>query len=258
MTHAPDTSIPAQLRALVRLQHVDSQLDYLKKMRGDLPNEIRDLEDERTGLETRIRNFEQDEQDGARGLVEAERGVSESEALIRRYTEQQNTVRNNREYDSLTKEVEAQRQRIIEAQTRMDEINNSREPRRDAINAAHARLAEIEKILEGKRGELAGVLDETRAETQVLDEKRAIAATAVDTRYLRAYDRLRVRLRDGRAVVPLERGAAGGFAVPPQRQMEIRQRARIIPEEHTGRIIVDAELYQEVVAEAQAADAAEA
>ena len=254
MSTALDTSIQAQLRALVRLQYVDSQLDHLKKLRGDLPNEIRDLEDEKQGLDTRLKNFAQEETEGEQLLKDAEAGISESEALIKRYTEQQNTVRNNREYDALTKEVEAQRQRIIEAQALIDETNAAKEPRRLATEDAHARLNGIAAELETKHGELSNVLDDTRAEQQALEEKRAEAAEHVDPRYLHAYDRLRTRLRDGKAVVPLERGAAGGFAVPPQRQVEIRQRMRIVPCEHSGRIIVDAELYAEAMAEAAAND----
>jgi uncharacterized protein len=248
-----DTTIPAQLRALVRLQHYDSQLDNLRKLRGGLPDEIRDLEDEKTGLETRLRNFQQEEADGVKTLSNAESQIRESETLIKRYTEQQNTVRNNREYDALTKDIEAQRQRIIDAQARIDEVTGSKQPRAEATEAAHARMAEIAELLETKRGELAGVMEDTRAESEAIQTQREEAAEAVDPRYLHAYERLRARLRDGRAVVPLERGAAGGFAVPPQRQVEIRQRTRIIPCEHTGRIIVDAELFQEVQQEVSAA-----
>jgi len=243
---AVDTSISAQLRALIRLQHYDSQLDNLRKLRGGLPDEIRDLEDEKQGLETRLRNFQQEETDGVKTLSNAESQIRESEALIKRYTDQQNTVRNNREYDALTKDIEAQRQRIIDAQARIDEVTNAKQPRADATEGAHARMADIGELLKSKRGELEGVMDETRAESEAIQVHRDEASTSVDGRYLHAYDKLRTRLRDGRAVVPLERGAAGGFAVPPQRQVEIRQRTRIIPCEHTGRIIVDAEMFKEV------------
>ena len=245
MSTTQESSVAAQMRALVRLQHVDSELDHLAKLRGDLPNEIRDLEDEKSGLETRIENFAQEAQDHNIALRQLENDIRESENLIRKYTDQQNTVRNNREYDALTKEIEAQRQRIIDAQGRIDEMKAAEMPRTLSIEEAKVRLEELDAILGEKRGQLSTVLDDTRAEQEELEARRATAAQAVEERYLRAYERLRTRMRDGRAVVPLERGAAAGYAVPPQRQVEIRQRNRIIVCENTGRIIVDNDLYNE-------------
>lgn len=247
-----DTSIPGQLRALIRLQYLDSQLDNLKKLQGSLPNEIRDLEDEKTGLETRLRNLTQEADEDERMQKDAEASIRDSEALIKRYTEQQNTVRNNREYDALTKEIEAQRQRIIEAQARMDGVKNNATDREVTREEATVRLGELDTLLASKRSELSDVMDETRSEADAISERRAAATEAVDVRYLNAYERLRSRVRDGRAVVPLERGAAGGYAVPPQRQVEIRQRTRIIPCENTGRIIVDEVLFREVGSEMEA------
>ncbi len=245
MSTTQESSVAAQMRALVRLQHVDSELDHLAKLRGDLPNEIRDLEDEKSGLETRIENFAQEAQDHNIALRQLENDIRESENLIRKYTDQQNTVRNNREYDALTKEIEAQRQRIIDAQGRIDEMKAAEMPRTLSIEEAKVRLEELDAILGEKRGQLSTVLDDTRAEQEELEARRATAAQAVEERYLRAYERLRTRMRDGRAVVPLERGAAAGYAVPPQRQVEIRQRNRIIVCENTGRIIVDNALFNE-------------
>ena len=254
MSTALDTTVPAQLRALVRLQYFDSKLDDLKKLRGDLPDEIRDLEDEKTGLETRVRNFQHDESEGTRTLSDAEAQMRDSEAQIKRYTDQQSTVRNNREYDTLTKEIEAQRQRIIDAQARIDEVTNARPVREEATAAAHARMAEIGVLLETKRGELTSVMEETKSETDERRARRDEAAEDVDAAYRRGYERLRTRLKDGRAVVPLERGAAGGYAVPPQRQIEVGERIRILNCEHTGRIIVDAELFHEVTDVMRAAE----
>lgn len=245
MSTTQETSIAAQMRALVRLQHVDSELDHLTKLRGDLPNEIRDLEDEKSGLETRLENYAQEAQDHNIALRQLENDIRDSENLIRKYTDQQNTVRNNREYDALTKEIEAQRQRIIDAQGRIDEMKAAEMPRTMAVEEAKVRLGELDEILSDKRGQLSTVLDDTRQEQEELEARRAKAAEEVDERYLRAYERLRGRMRDGRAVVPLERGAAAGYAVPPQRQVEIRQRNRIIVCENTGRIIVDSDLYNE-------------
>jgi uncharacterized protein len=249
MPTVQETSIGEQLKALIRLQHIDSKIDQVSKLRGDLPDEIRDLEDEKTGLETRIRNHKQELQDSDANRARADREIKDSEALIKKYEEQQLQVRNNREYDALTKEIESQRQRIADAQARIEEIETNTPLLGTAIQEAEQRLAELSEVLTGKRAELDEVLQDTQQEQAELEARRNEAAQAVDKRYLRAYDRLRDRLRDGRAVVPLERGAAAGFAVPPQRQVEIRQRNRIVACEHTGRVIVDSELYEETLRE---------
>lgn len=243
------SSIGEQLKALIRLQHLDSQVDQIEKLRGDLPEEIRDLEDEKAGLETRIEKLKQEQQEDEVAKRQADLDVKESEMLIKKYEEQQLQVRNNREYDALTKEIEAQRGRITSAQQKTEEVDAEAGAKADAIEEAEARLKELEELLGSKQGDLHEVMEDTKQEQGDLEAKRAEAAGAVEDRYLRAYDRLRTRLRDGRAVVPLERGAAAGFAVPPQRQVEIRQRNRIIPCEHTGRIIVDSDLFEETIQE---------
>ena len=248
-TQETSTSIGEQLKALTRLQHIDSRIDQVEKLRGDLPDEIRDLEDERAGLETRIAKYRQEQEESETAAKKAERDIKEAEALIKKYEEQQLQVRNNREYDALTKEIEAQKQRIIDAQQQIEQNEATSETWQSSIEEAEGRLGEMEELLESKRRELNDVLEDTRHEQDELEALREEAAQAVDSRYLRAYSRLRDRLRDGRAVVPLERGAAAGFAVPPQRQMEIRQRNRIIACEHTGRIIVDSELFEDTVKE---------
>ena len=136
------TSIGEQLKALVRLQHIDSKIDQVRKLRGDLPDEIRDLEDERAGLETRIRNLRQEQEDNVTARGKAERDIKESESLIKRYEEQQLQVRNNREYDALTKEIEVQKQRIAEAQARIEEIETNGPVLATTIMEAEQRLAE--------------------------------------------------------------------------------------------------------------------
>jgi hypothetical protein len=249
MATTQDSSISDQLKALVRLQLLDSRIDQLKKLRGDLPDEIRDLEDEQAGLTTRIEKLKRELQESQVSRRQAEMDIKESEGLIIRYGEQQLQVRNNREYDSLTKEIEAQKQRIIDARARIEEIDLNIPAHNLTIEQAQARLVELVEMLEHKHKELNEVLSDTRQEQGDLENLRLEAENLVDARYLRAYKRLRGRIRDGRAVVPLERGAAGGYAVPPQRQLEIRQRNRIVTCEHTGRIIVDLDLYQEAAGE---------
>ncbi len=245
MPTTTESSISDQLRSLIRLQYIDTKIDQLKKLRGDLPEEIRDLEDEIAGLSTRIENQKKEIQEAEIGRNQAELDIKQSEDLIKKYEEQQLQVRNNREYDALTKEIEAQRARIAEAQARIEAIDGSKDERVATAEEAVTLHDEKEDIVAAKRKELEEVLDDTKAEQSDLEKTREKYANKVDSRYLRAYDRLRTRVRDGRAVVSLERGAAAGYAVPPQRQVEIRQRNRIVACEHTGRIIVDAELFEE-------------
>ena len=246
-TTVTDSGIGEQLRALIRLQHVDSRIDQLEQMRGDLPHEIRDMEDEEKGLQTRISNIKKEEKQHEVSQRQAELAIKESEGLITKYEEQQLQVRNNREYDALTKEIEAQKQRIVDAKQQIQVIAESSEPRALAAQEADARLAELTEVLKAKKNELSEVMKDTEAEQKELQNRRDKAEKAVDKRYLRAYNRLRSRVKDGRALVPLVRGAASGFAVPPQRQVEIRQRNRIVACEHTGRIIVDSELFETTI-----------
>ena len=243
------TSIEDQLRALIRLQVIDSRIDQVTKLQGDLPDEIRDLEDERTGLQTRIEKAKRDAQEGEVQRKKLKLDIAESEGLIKKYEEQQLQVRNNREYDALTKEIEAQRQRIQQSLDTITELEERDATNEESVAAAEERLKELDDLLKEKRSELDQVVSDTETELGAYEKERDQAKEAIDARYLRAYERLRGRMRDGRAVVPIERGAAAGYTVPPQRQVEIRQRDRIIVSEHDGRIVVDDQLFREVAEE---------
>ena len=245
-TDTPST-IEDQLRALVKLQAIDSRIDQLDKLRGDLPEEIRDLEDEKTGLETRLSQIGSDKKEGEVQRKKLKLDIAESEGLIRKYEEQQLQVRNNREYDALTKEIEAHRQRIQNAHDEIEALETRDVDNEDVVSTADDRLKELDDMLKEKNEELSTVEQDTEKEQKAFEKARAKAAENIDPRYFRAYERLRGRMRDGRAVVPIERGAAAGYMVPPQRQVEIRQRDRIIVSEHDGRIIVDSALYSEVL-----------
>jgi hypothetical protein len=243
------TDVEDQLRALVRLQHIDNRIDQIQKLRGDLPAEIQDLEDEKAGLETRLDNYEEEVQEQKVAKRQAELDIKEAEGLIEKYEEQQLEVRNNREFDALTKEIESQEERIAEAEETIEEAEETIESNESAIEDTQERLDELDDVLDEKRDELEEVVEDTEDEEKTLEELRDEASEKVDSRYLKAYSKLRDRLRDGRAVVPLKRGAAAGFAVPPQRQVEIRKRKTVVACEHTGRIIVDQDLYNETVDE---------
>ena len=248
-THTEHHDVREQLKALIRLQHIDSRLDQIRQLRGDLPEYIQDLEDERAGLQTRIEKYKEEAAESEAERSRAERSIQESQAAIKRYEEQQLQVRNNREYDALTKEIEAQRQRIAENEQRIEDLKVRDEANASAIVEAEQRLEDLDELIAAKKDELRVVSDETQQEEDRLGAQTEEAASAVEDRYLNAYQRLRRRLRDGRAVVPLERGAASGFAVPPQRQVEVRQQNKIVVCEHTGRIIVDRDLFEESVSE---------
>jgi uncharacterized protein len=243
------STVTEQLRALIRLQHIDSQIDQITKLRGDLPEEIRDLEDERAGLETRIQKAEDEAKQGEVQRRKLQMDITESEGLIKKYEEQQLHVRNNREYDALTKEIEAQRQRITNAHEEFESLAERAGSNEGVVAEARQRLEELGAILSEKKGELGQVVEDTEKEQQHFQTLREEAEKEIEPRYLGAYNRVRDRLRDGRAVVPIERGAAGAYMVPPQRQVEVRQRNRVVVCEHTGRIIVDDELYRETVDE---------
>ena len=242
---AVETTIGQQLRALIRLQHIDTLIDQVVKERGDLPEEIRDLEDETAGLTRRIEKVQLEQHEVELKRNRGRLDIEEAEQLIKKYEDQQLLVRNNREYDALTKEIETQRERILEARNFIDSTENRIADDQVIIDEAQARLEEVSKVLAEKQEQLLAVLETTDQKQADLEDRRQDAAGSVDSRYLRAYSRLRKRLRDGRAVVMLQRGAASGFAVPPQRQVEIRQGNRIVACEHTGRIIVDSDLYAE-------------
>ena len=251
---ATDTtvSIEDQLRALVRLQVVDSKIDQLTKLRGDLPDEIRDLEDEKSGLETRLAQIELDKKNGEVNKKKLKLDIAESEGVIRKYEEQQLSVRNNREYDALTKEIEAHRQRISASVEEIERLETVGSDSVETVDTADDRLASLAEAIAEKKTELERVVEETKTEQEGYEAQREAAAEAISERFLRAYERLRTRVRDGRAVVPVERGAAAGYTVPPQRQVEIRQRDRIIVSEHDGRILVDDTLFREVLDELDA------
>ncbi|MCB0719913.1 MAG: hypothetical protein KDD65_15810, partial [Bacteroidetes bacterium] len=180
-----ESNISDQLRSLIRLQHIDSKLDRLKKLRGDLPDEISDLEDEIAGLKTRIENVQKEQSDSEVMKAQSERDVKESEALIKKYEEQQLQVRNNREYDALTKEIEAQRQRIIDSQMRIETIDATKDERLAAVEEAKVGLGEREELLASKQKELDEVLEDTKHEQADLEGVRDKAAESVDPRYLR-------------------------------------------------------------------------
>ncbi|PWH81728.1 hypothetical protein DIS18_13690 [Algibacter marinivivus] len=247
MAKKKEVTVEERLRALYDLQLIDSRIDEIRNVRGELPLEVRDLEDEVAGLTTRLEklvsNLEVIDNDitGKKNLIE------ESKALMKKYAEQQKNVRNNREFNSLTKEVEFQELEIELAEKHIKEFKVQIEQKKEVIAETKERLKERENHLKHKKSELDAILAETEKEEQALLGKSEDYKKQIEERLVKAYTRIRTNVKNGLAVVPIERGAAGGsfFTIPPQVQVEIASRKKVITDEHSGRILVDAELANE-------------
>lgn len=239
-----EISVEKKLIALYSLQQIDSQIDRIRIIRGELPLEVEDLEDDIAGLETRIDNHIQEIQALEKQIADKHIAIKDSQTLIKRYEEQQNNVRNNREYDALTKEIEFQTLEIQLAEKRIREFNMQHEKYTAEIENAQAVLQERRNDLEIKRSELADIVTETELEEKELMRKSETQQKFIEDRLLLAYKRIRKNARNGLAVVTVERDACGGCfsAIPPQRQLDIRMHRKIIVCEYCGRILVDKEL----------------
>jgi predicted nucleic acid-binding Zn-ribbon protein len=247
MAKKKEVTVEERLRALYDLQLIDSRIDEIRNVRGELPLEVRDLEDEVAGLSIRldklVSNLEVIDNDiaGKKNLIE------ESKALMKKYAEQQKNVRNNREFNSLTKEIEFQELEIELAEKHIKEFKAQIEQKKEVISETKERLKERENHLKHKKGELDAILAETEKEEQALIGKSDDYKKQIEERLVAAYTRIRTNVKNGLAVVPIERGAAGGsfFTIPPQVQVEIASRKKVITDEHSGRILVDAALADE-------------
>jgi len=247
MAKKKEVTVEERLRALYDLQLIDSRIDEIRNVRGELPLEVRDLEDEVAGLNIRleklIASLEAIDTDitGKKNLIE------ESKTLIKKYSEQQKNVRNNREFNSLTKEVEFQELEIELAEKHIKEFKVQIEQKKEVIAGTKDRLKQRQDHLKHKKGELDAILSETEKEEQALISKSEDYKKEIEPRLVAAYNRIRTNVKNGLAVVPIERGASGGsfFTIPPQVQVEIAARKKVITDEHSGRILVDATLAEE-------------
>jgi uncharacterized protein len=239
-----EISIEKKLMALYTLQQNDSKIDRIKIVRGELPLEVEDLEDEVAGLETRIDNYIQEIELLDKQIADKHLAIKESQGLIKRYEEQQNNVRNNREYDALTKEVEFQNLEIQLAEKRIREFTAQLTMSKEEIENAQHELSDRRNDMEAKRSELTDIVAETELEEKELNIKSEQQQRMIEERLLIAYKRIRKNARNGLAVVPVERDACGGcFSyIPPQRQLDIKLHKKIIVCEFCGRILVDKEL----------------
>ena len=242
-----EVTVEEKLRALYDLQLIDSRIDEIRNVRGELPLEVEDLEDEVAGLDTRIAKFDEDVSNLETEISNKKLAMTESTNLIKKYEEQQKNVRNNREFDSLTKEVEYQELEIQLAEKRIKEFKAKITQKKEIIKNTKDRLDQQKNHLEHKKNELSDILKETEKEEQLLYKKSEQYAESIDAHLLKAYKRIRNKVKNGLAVVSIERGASGGsfFTIPPQVQLEIANRKKITIDEHSGRILVDAALALE-------------
>ncbi len=241
-------SVEDKLKALYELQTVDSAIDNIKRLRGELPLEVQDLEDEIAGLQTRLDNFEKEVKELQDTISNKENEIKESEMLIEKYKKQQNNVRNNREYEALSKEIEFQTLEIELRQKHIKEHNEKIEQLNKDIEESRKELDERQKDLNNKKEELDSIIAETKKDEENLNKRSEEIRQIVEPRLLNAYKRIRDNARNGLAVVTVERDACGGCfnKIPPQRQLDIRSRKKIIVCEYCGRILVDPELAEEV------------
>ncbi|HSG67546.1 MAG TPA: C4-type zinc ribbon domain-containing protein [Bacteroidales bacterium] len=236
-----ELKVERTLKAIYTLQQIDSQVDRIRIIRGELPLEVQDLEDEIVGLETRIENFKQDVENIEKTISDKKEEIKNSLTLIKRYEEQQMNVRNNREYDSLTKEIEFQSLEMQLAEKRINENKLILEAKSEEIAKSQELLDERRKDLEIKNSELADIVTETEKEEKELVNRSESQRGDIDDRLMTAYQRIRKNARNGLAVVKIERDACGGCfnKIPPQHQLDIMMHKKIIVCEYCGRILVD-------------------
>ena len=248
-----DKSVPIseKLKALFELQNVNSEIDKIKTLRGELPLEVQDLEDDIAGLSTRVSNYEDDIKNLDTSIANRKTAIQESKALIVKYTEQQNNVRNNREYDSLSKEIEFQNLEIELSEKRIREFTAELFTKKESIETAKKSLVEREEDLDRKKKELEEITAETKIEEEKLKGKADKIEGMIEPRLLTAFKRIRKNARNGLAVVTVQRDACGGCfnKIPPQRQLDIANRKKIIVCEYCGRILVDKDILEALPAE---------
>jgi predicted nucleic acid-binding Zn-ribbon protein len=236
-------SVKDRLLALYQLQTIDSEIDRLHTIRGELPLEVQDLEDEIAGLETRLNKYREEVEDLEKKISEKKYAIQDSLDLIKKYEGQQNNVRNNREFDALSKEIEFQGLEMQLAEKHIREFKASIESKGEMIASSEEVLNERKGDLSHKQKELEDIVKETEKEEKLLKKKSKAAEGEIEERLLSAYYRLRKNALNGLAVVEVLRDACGGChsKIPPQRQLDIKTFKKIIVCEHCGRILIDTE-----------------
>jgi len=237
-------SVEDKLKALFQLQETDSKIDTIKTLRGELPLEVSDLEDEIAGLETRIQKIQDEISSKKEDITNKKNEIKDSQALIVKYDEQQMNVRNNREFESIAKEVEFQKLEIELCEKRIKEFSFDIENKTKILNESQAKYDDRAADLAQKKAELDDIVSETQKDEDDLLAKSEKLADVIEDRLVTAYKRIRGNARNGLAVVSVERDACGGCfnKIPPQRQLDIKNHQKIIVCEYCGRILIDSEL----------------
>jgi predicted nucleic acid-binding Zn-ribbon protein len=246
-----EISVEEKLRALYQLQIVNSDIDKIRTLRGELPLEVQDLEDEIAGLETRVDKYNEEVKSLEHNISTKKNEITHAQGLIDKYKDQQNNVRNNREYDSLSKEIEYQTLEIELCEKRIREFTQQISEKSTVIDDSKKILEERSSDLDAKKSELEEIVEDTRKEEDELGNTGKSLESKIEERLLTAYKKIRKNARNGLAVVSVERDACGGCfnKIPPQRQLDIKSRKKIIVCEYCGRILVDSDILEEKVAE---------
>ena len=241
-----DVPMEQKLKNLYDLQQIQTEINKIKSLRGELPLEVQDLEDELAGLQTRITNLKAEVKEDEQGISSEKHKIAQCQEDIKKYQSQQDNVRNNREYDSLSKEIEFQSLEIELSEKHIREFTADLEHKKEVIEAAETKYNERKGDLQQKRSELDSIISETQKKEDELNAKKAEIESLIEERYLTAFNRISGNVRNGLAVVTVQRDACGGCfnKIPPQRQVDIRSRKRIIVCEYCGRILVDSGLAE--------------
>lgn len=245
-----ESTVAQKLEAIHNLQLIDSRLDAIIKVRGALPEEVQDLEDEIAGYETRLDKFQSEIESFEDEIKRFKDNIKESEKLIKKYQEQQMNVRNNREYDAITKELELQDLEIQVSKKKIAESGVKIDQKKQDLDELTAVMKDRQKDLDQKKDELTTIVSESESEESKLNTEREKAVKKVEDRLLKSYTKIRANAKNGLAVVMVKRGACGGCfnTVPPQRQADIREKKKLIVCEHCGRILagVEEEVEEEI------------
>ena len=239
-----DLSVEEKLKTLYQLQTALSSIDEKRALRGELPLEVQDLEDEIEGLTTRVEKIKNEIDEFRRAITQKNGEISDAKASVERYQAQLNDVKNNREYDTLSKEIEFQNLEIELCEKKIREANARIAEKQDELKASEDAIAEREGDLEVKKGELEEIMTETRAEEEKLKEKVKDLESKIESRLLTSFKRIRKNARNGLGIVYVQRDACGGCfnKIPPQRQLDIKMHKKVIVCEYCGRIMIDPEL----------------
>jgi len=240
------SNVEDKLKALYILQQVDSNIDKIRTVRGELPMEVTDLEDEIAGLQTRITNLEAELVTADEASLKHKQAIKDSQTLIKNYEGQQNKVKNNREYEAIIKEIEYQTLEIQLSEKRIKENKFDIQNKKTVLDSSREVLEQKKQELETKKAELNSIIEETKKEEAVLEKTSTEAAKLIEDRLFQAYKKVRDNARNGLAVVAIQRDSCGGCfnKIPPQRQLDIRQHKKVIVCEHCGRILVDSKIIE--------------